>query len=199
MTLRQVHLPGGGSTDQGIRVLQKPAVKLQQVRLTLDAVPYGANAVAETAVSGRTDWTNDANALGKPDGAVASITGNVLAVRGGRLDLSYADFLANKGNMTITQVLLRFYIEVTGTTLNNGEVGLQWSKDGTINTLETITGNVNNLITPREFDITASITGWADIDALRSHVRVLCAIVETYTANLDAVELVITAEQTVTT
>lgn len=153
----------------------------------------GGNAVVETAVGGRTDWANDANAIsgtdGIHDGSNATLTGNALGARGGQLELSYADHLS-KDKLRITSAKLHFYGQVSGTLANNADVALKWDDGrGTFLTLETITGDANFLTTPKTHDVTASFNSWTGHNNLRTAMSGNPAIAETWVAAFDACEL----------
>jgi hypothetical protein len=189
---------------------QTPALAVTQIRDTLEH-RRGGNAVAETAVAGRTDWTGDANAVsgtsGRRDGVLASIAGNALEARGGRLDLSYPDHPDRTG-FTISSVRLHFYVKQASTVLNNGDLRLAYGldtdpPDSTL--LETITGDVDALTVPRTFDITAAVQAsgssavqWAVLQGLRTSVRFESAAAEVQTADVDAVEVEIDAALVIT-
>lgn len=160
---------------------------------------YGANAWVETPVGGRSDWTNEVNATGRANGGFATLTGDALAARGGRLDLDYANFVG-KSQFTIISVLLRFYAKMTGAPALGltTPISFQWSKSATINTVATRNVNFDSVATPIEVDITASITGWADLDAIKTYVSASTALAETPVISLDAVHLVVNAESVVT-
>lgn len=172
---------------------------LQVARVSFDLTRrVGGNAVAETAVGGRTDWASDANVIsgtnGLHDGSVATFAGNALGARGGQLELSYADSV-NKTELVISSVKLHFYGRVFNTSLNNADVQLRWSKGGAFTTLETIAGDSDFRTTPKTHDITASIAGWADIDALKTAFRADAAALETWQAEADACEVEIVAQK----
>lgn len=156
----------------------------------------GSNSVTQTAVGGRSDWANITNAQGKHDGSVAQIVSNTLAARGGRLDCGYADFV-NKTPLTITSVKLNFYVSQSGTLLNNGSMRLQYWNGSSIVTLETITGDVSSLTTPRTFDLTSVINTWALLNSLIAYVEVSYgAALTQITGQCDAVELEVIATAT---
>ena len=186
-------------TNQTSGTATKPEAQgaAEIVQITYDLVhTSGANSVTETAIGGRTDWTNDTNATGVRNGTNASIAGNAAGVRGGQLEFGFAD-LVNKAELAITSVTLKFYVRQAGTVLNNGDLKLKWRKDaGAFVVLETVTGDINDLAAGRSFDISASITGWSDLDALQAAVSFEAALGELQTADCDAVEVVIVATVT---
>lgn len=197
---RPATTPGMLVTMRSAGTLARPPTTpgMRVVRTSVDLIHRaGGNAVTETAVGGRTDWTNDANATGRDNGTLASFAGSALGARGGQLEFDYAN-LTGKGALTISAVRLHFYVRVAGTVLNNGDLRLGWLKSGGAFTeLETITGDVDSLTAPRTFDITASITGWADLDGLRTMVRAESSLGEVWTADADAVELEVVAASVV--
>lgn len=147
--------------------------------------------VTETSTGGRTDWTNDANATGYHDGTVATITGNAVGSRGGQLELSGYRPVAGKNDMTLDVAELRFYLAVSGTLLNNAEVRLLWrpGSTGAWTVLQTITGDVAALTTPIVHSIRPSLSVPSDLTTIQAAVSMQAAALETYTVQLDAVEL----------
>ena len=190
MPVRRVLLGGGGSAP----------VNLALERIGFDLVGrYGANAVAETAVAGRTDWTNDANATGVRNGSSAGFAGDALGARGGQLELDYADPVG-KDSLVISSARLLFYVQVAGTLLDNADVQLRYAiGGGAFVTAATITGDVNALTVPRVVDLTALATSWPLVASVRAAVRADAGLGETWTAALDAVELEVIASRVVTT
>lgn len=172
-----------------------PATNVVQVVYVL-AGDYGSNAVGEDAINSRTDWANDANAVGKRNGTVAQIVSNALGARSGRLKLFYADF-PDKADLVITGVFLDFYVSQAGTVLNNGNMILKWSRDVNLVTLQTIVGDIEAKTTPLTFDITAATTwDWTKLNFMQAYVEVAFpAAVTTITGQLDAVQLRVTAEK----
>ena len=157
----------------------------------------GGNASSEeNGCTGRQDWTDIANAEGRADGLTfATMQGNALGARDGILVLNYANF-ANKSELVISQVLLRFICGQGGTVLNNGNHDHRWRKNGGAWTvLQIFTGNHDSPGTDGVvYAITASITGWSDLDGLETGVRQCMDLGENFiTAYVDAVEVDITA------
>lgn len=171
------------------------AASITQLTIDYSRTP-GAASVVETQVGGRTDWTNDASATGLPDGSNATIAGNLLGARGGQLEFSYADF-TDKDMLDVSSVVLRFYVSQSGTLLANGSLQLKWRKVSTDSwtVLETITGNVASLSTPRVFDVTSSYTAPvpSDLNGIETAVSFSAAVAQTYTAACDAVTLSVAA------
>lgn len=171
-------------------------LKMTQVSYTLNGL-YGANAVVEEATVGNA-WQSDPNAAGKHNGSSATLAGDVLNAQAGRLVLSYADF-PNKSLLTITAVKLEFYVRSSGTVLDSGDLRLQWRRSGLDpwTTLETISGNVDALTTPRIFDVTAGVSGWTDLDNIQTAVFAHADAAENLIQyQADAVELRISAGRT---
>lgn len=156
-----------------------------------------ASGVTEEAVGGRTDWANDANATGPVNGTTATIAGNALGARGGRLRLTYPASV-NKTALTITKVELRFYATQSGTTLGNGTLQLGYRLGaGADVVLAKITGNIAALSPPQAFDITGVVAGsWATIDQIATWALFNAALLNTSSAALDAVVIYIEASRT---
>lgn len=156
-----------------------------------------ANAVVEEEVGARTDWANDANATGPVNGSVATITGNSLGSRGGRLVLSYP---ANVGKdaLTITKVELKFHISQAGTSLGNGSLRIGYEINGGARIeLAAFTADVDALVTPQTFDITAAVGGvWSRIPTIKTYVEFDTAALNTSSASVDAVLVHIQANRT---
>ena len=176
----------------------RPASRITQVTYTLAGL-YGAAAVVDEATVGD-GWQNDANATGKHDGAVATLSGNVLNAQAGRLVLDFAEF-PDKSSLVIGSVQLEFYVRSQGTALNNGDLRLQWRKSpaDSWTTLEIITDDVDALTTPRVFDLSGSIAGWSDMDTIQAGVFAATDVAENLIQyQCDAVELRINASRTET-
>lgn len=156
----------------------------------------GATGWTETAVGGRSDWTNEVNATGSKNGTFATIVGNTLAARGGKLNLTYDD-LTGKDAMTIRSVKLKLHLKMTGASALGlaKPVSFIWAKSGTETTLESWLVNFDHAA-GKEYDITPSITGWADINAITTHVNVQLSLGETPTVSLDAIHLIVEADKT---
>lgn len=203
-TLVRVDADTRDATDIGLEV--SPIMTLQGqstpvdtgariVKITYDLTRLsGANAVAEEAVVGRTDWASDTNATGKHDEVVATIAGNALGARGGRLVLDYAAFV-DKTVLVIDSVKLHFYTAQAGTIAGNGDFKHQWRRTSTDawTTLATFTGNQDSQTTPATYDITASIEGWNALNSLQAGVSFESAVAEVQTASADAVEIEVVA------
>lgn len=178
-----------------------PAFRLTQTMINLAGV-YGANAWTETVVAGRQDWTNEVNATGKQNGSFATIVGNSLGGRAGKLNLSYADFDASKTNLAIRRVRLYFVARMTGSPLVGLGIGVEfrWAKGGAETVLSSQLSNFDwttaGGAAAGTFDITASIAGWADLNAITTHVYAEFQTLETPTLSLDAVHLLVDADRT---
>jgi hypothetical protein len=172
---------------------ETPACEIVQVVYDLNR-RVGSNAVTNT---GAQTWTNPTNAQGIHDGSNATHAGNLTAAHTAILSCEYVNH-TNKTALTITQVNLHFYVSQSGTVLNNGDLRLRYNIGVGDVTLETITGDVSSLTTPRTFDITTAIGGdWSKLDALRTLVEHRTDIAENLiNAACDAVELEIVASAT---
>lgn len=159
----------------------------------------GASTVTQYDAGGGQDWVNIANAAGKTDGTLATIAGSLIEGRGGRLRLAYPSF-GGLGSFTIRTVRLHFYVRQTGTTANTGhlELAARHLDGGTfISSLEKITGDVDNLVTPRTFDVTTFLDTWPKIEAASADVAFISKLGDTQTAACDAVHLEIIADRTI--
>jgi hypothetical protein len=178
------------------RPTQKPAFKLTQVSYNLTRT-VGGN-LATLSTTNTQGWTNPNNAIsgtnGRRDAVNSTFAGNLLATRNGTILLDY-DNLVNKSELIISSVKLRFYFQTAGTVLNNADVQLKWNKGGGDISLATITGNLNASVTPNEYDITSEILSWSDLDNLRTKVLCDSTVGETWTCNLDAIEVEIIASK----
>ncbi len=179
-----------------VAVLPKPnprcGARVVQTKVELKG-EYGANDATETAINGKTDWTNPLNAKGKKDGTFATFVGSSTAAKAGRIDLSYANFVG-KGHLIIRQVLLRYFAKMTGLLAALAKpIRFQWSKDALAATRDF---NFDATVNPIEVDITSQITGWADLDGLQTFVLCETDLLEAPTVSLDAVHLVVVAEHT---
>lgn len=171
---------------------QKEAVKYQYF-LNLNGV-YGG--VSQT----NTGWTTPANALGKHDGANATVTASLTAATGGPLTMTYAT-LPNKTSLTITKVQLQLYGAQTGAlATGNGSYLVEYSINGGSTFTTLIPNNTMNFSNPPAVDITSVINGnWANLQNVQVRVTVNYGVAGTASATLDAVELLVTANLPVTT
>lgn len=184
----------GRTSGTASKPQQTPGARVVRTSVVL-VHESGAASVTESAGSG--DWANEGNTTGKQDGTTATISGSASASRNRTLTYEYANF-TDKGALTIRKVELRFFVSQSGTALNNGFLELRWGLVAVpITTLETITGDVSNLSTPRVFDITSGITSWSDLDNVRTAINFQSSIGELYSAAVDAVHLYIEADSVV--
>lgn len=198
-TLNKPILKGGikslNSTNGTLKPNSIEGIKVTQISYTLTHTRGAKSAVN----NGPQNWTNPGNAAdgtaGVHNGTNATIAGQALAATDATLQLSYPT-QNNRSSLTITNVTLNFYVAQSGTVANNGNLILSYSTDGSsFTTLETITGDVSSLTTPRSFTI--STTSWTDIQNLitraRFNVGLGTALVN---ASVDAIEVVVTANHT---
>lgn len=147
---------------------------------------FGSDDVFQTNVSGREDWQNIANAEGNNNGSNATLTGNALEARGGRLNMDYenlADYTTF--GFTVVSAHLDFYTTQSGTTLGNGDLGHRYNTGGAFTTLDTFTGNVTN--NPVSYDITSAITSQLALNNLRAYVQTSYGIANFSVATCDAI------------
>jgi hypothetical protein len=182
------------NTGSNSKPQPRSAAKLTRIQYDLTHIS-GASAAAN---AGADNWTNINNATGTENTTNATCAG-ALAARTFIAELTYADF-PNKAPLTISSVILRFYVEQAGTVLNNGDMRLLYNLGAGFVTSETITGDVSNLTAgnSRNFDITAAIGGdWTKLNALQTRVEVRTDAAETLiNAALDAVEVRVVAALT---
>lgn len=184
-----------GALPPGAPTQQVPAFDIVQITYNF-TTRVGADAAANL---GPDNWTNPNNATGLNGSGNGNATsaGEALNARTRSLQLGYPNF-PNKGPLTISTVRLHFYVEQAGTALNNGDLRLRYNVGGGLVTLETITGNVSNLNSPRTFDITAAVGGsWTNLDALIAQVEHRTDAAENLiTAAVNAVEVEIISSAT---
>lgn len=176
---------------------QTPSFDLQQLIYNLTRTVGGNSASLST--TGTQGWTNASNSVsgtnGRKDSLNATFTGQALATRNGTISIDYEN-LINKNELIIRSVILKFYFQISGTTLNNGDTQLKWNKGGADFSLITITGNENSSVTAEEFDITSEISSWTDLDNLQTKILCSSTVAETWSCNLDAIEVEIIANKT---
>lgn len=153
----------------------------------------------------RTDWTNVTNVQGAVNGTVATINGNALAVRNGRLILTYPA-TTGKTTMTITKVELWLYYQTVGAVGNIDNLFVRaWytppggTDPGTL--LFQSSGPAKNaLTTPDVIDITTFIAGsWTNIDDIKLFIDAQIPILSGgITLTVDAMLLKIYATRTET-
>jgi hypothetical protein len=199
-TARPSTLAGWVSSAVGAlaRPAQTSALRVVQVTYAYTGLRYGS-AAAGYVVATRNDWTNPANANGTPDASVAAFAGNLTAARAGGVDVTLPA-ITGKNELSITQVLLRFYVAQAGTTLGNGTLKYgRRSSAGTRTQLGAATGNITNTATPIDVDLTALVAGdWNAFGTVLAgaYVEASTAAANTHTASFAGVELRITATRT---
>lgn len=147
---------------------------------------------ADTQAAVGTAWTNPGNATGANNGVSATSAGSATGNTQG-VELSYADAV-NKNDLTITEVRLFVYLDITD------PAGLctrtiSYNIGGGLVTLETGTGAVDYLPTPKQFVL--PITTWAQFNALVARVVTAYAALSALSnAALDAIEVQVLATRT---
>ena len=173
-----------------IELLEAYGVQVQQ---TYDYT--GTKWIATATNIGSDNWTSVTNAQGANDSSNASRSGQALSTTDAQIR-GQMDAVGTKDSLTIDKVELWYYVQQTGTTLNNGGLELDWriGTTGAWTNLATYTNNQNFLTTPDTHAITGSITDWDDIRAIEVRVRAnLGAGTTLVTCNCDAVRLHIEA------
>lgn len=175
----------------------RPGPEIEQ--LTFDLTHRrGAASITEVLV-GDSGWINESNAAGEPNGGFATLPNPTgVANRFGTLVGAHDDFVG-KSSLTITAVRLRVYIRVAGTVANNAEVAPEYDLGNAtaITILETITGNVDSIASPRVYDLTAHRAwSWTDLNNFRSRCRALKQPAENWTVELDSMQLEVIATRT---
>ena len=180
---------------------QNPAAEI--VRAQYDLVhrtvsgPPATNAATNL---GPQNWTNPANAQGAHNAVNATAVGNLTAAQDFNLKLDYDNF-TNKSGMTITAVKLYYYLNQTGTSLNNGALEWFYSLDGGTNYTSVPgakqTADVNFMTTPSTKDFAGALPTWAQLDLLTVKIRFNpAAAANLVNAAVDAVELEVMATLT---
>lgn len=177
---------------------ETPAFDVLQTTVNLQRL-IGASSVTEEA-NPRTDWANDASATGINNGSSATFAGNTLGARSGKLVLSYPASVS-KSALTIIKVELHFYISQAPPLLGAGALTLSYRIGGGADVvLEALTATnqqVDNLTTPRIYNLTTAVGGsWTALDTIKAVVAASTALSNTGTANCDAVELYVEANRT---
>lgn len=167
-----------------------PAVSapvLKEIRWALTSTQPALT--AGNAGSGNNAFTNPSNGTGKRNGTVATHTGQALSATDATLQLTHPT-MPNKSSLTITQVLVRYYVRQSGTTLNNGSMSVSFKGVAK----GTFTGDVDYLTTPFEVDVTSQIGGsWANLQSATSAVQHVTSVAQLHTVTVDAVEIIVTA------
>jgi hypothetical protein len=173
-------------------------LKVQQVTYAYTGTRNGSGGTGYV-VATRNDWTSPANAAGARNGTLSSFAGNALGARAGGVDVTLPG-ITGKTALAITSVKLRFYARQAGTVLGNGTLKYGYKTSaGTRVQLAAPTGDVDGLTTPLEHDLTALVGGdWNAFGTVLAgaYVEASTAVLNTHTADLDAVELVVTATLT---
>jgi len=174
----------------GAGAVDKVGFSLVQIQWNLTS-RKGSN----TVTTAGSNWVNPTNAQSANNAVLATFNGDTLVTHDGTLQLAYTDY-TSKTTLVISLVRLHFYVSTSGTTLNNGDLRLQYNIGASDVLLEQITGNV--AMGARVFDITAAIAGdWSKLDALVAKVRGrtgLTALLINYAC--DAVEVEVIASVT---
>jgi len=171
-----------------------PAANIVQITYDLTS-RKGANTATEAnGPCGRQDFDTPANAVGIHDTVVATCAGNVLAARCGRLNMTFSPSFG-KTNLTIVQVQLHFYYQITRLLTASASGGYTLGGD---TQLFSDTASANYLTTPRTFDITTAIAGsWTNIDNIGAYlIADIGAAALNDNVSIDAVELEVTATLT---
>lgn len=151
-----------------LQLLAEHGIQQQQT------VNYTGTKWTTTATNiGADNWTNVTNAQGANDGSNATRNGQTLGSTDGQIRCQFSiNGSGEKDQLTIDLVELRFYVQQTGTTLNNGGLELDWriGSSGAWTNLATYTNNQNFLTTPDAHDITGTLT-WANIRDIEARVR----------------------------
>lgn len=171
------------------------ATRLGTLRLDLDRTS-GAGAASSDTFNGRADWQNPTNAQGNADGSDATFAGSLTGGRSGELSLSSFPNWTGKDNLTIDSAILRVHLDVAGTVLSNADVRIYYTIAGQAEV------NAQNIISdvtgPLDFDLSGSISVLSDLDGFLARITADAALGETWTANVDAVELIATAHEEIT-
>lgn len=128
--------------------------------------------VATATNIGADNWNSITDAQGASDSSSATRSGQTLSATDAELRLQF-DLIEKKDALNIDGVKLHFYVSQSGTGLNNGGLSLDWriGSSGPWTTLATYTNNQNFMTTPDTYDISSSISSWADISAVEARVR----------------------------
>lgn len=173
---------------------QTPAAKIVHIKYDLVAT-NGSNAATST---GAQAWPSIANAQGRRDGVYAQAQGSLTAAQDFTARLAYAA-QANKTALTITAVKLNYYYVLNSlTSTMNRTLRATWT-GGTYNSGAFTATQDDRSVTPFTVDLFAlGVTDWTKINSLVAFVDSHAnsgAVSDT--CQLDAVELVITATQTI--
>jgi hypothetical protein len=197
-TARQVLTAGrvvGGAGRLAPTASSRPGVTVVRLSVSGTATRTGSSGRGYV-VNGRNDWTTPANAAGPRNGTLASFAGNALAARSGGVEVDLPA-LPNKTALVITAVELRFYVRQAGTALDNGTLRMGYrTSTGSRVVLGARTANVDALTVPVVFDLTGVVGGsWTAFGTVLAGAwaEASTPALNAHTADLDAVELVVTA------
>ncbi len=166
-----------------------------------DCETFGASTASQTAVNGRSDFTNVANAAGFADGQVATLNSALLTQTGGRIVLPYSIAIAALNQLQLTSVMLKFYCRLALTlAVGTSTMILYWRPNAAVDWTQlqqlslSLIGTLNYLTTPLEQDITAAVLAadnpWEVITNLQtSFVGTHTGLGLGNTIQLDAVEV----------
>lgn len=176
----------------GPKALANIGAEIVQIKYDLTRT----NPASVAANTGADAWANPNNALGAPNDVYAQAQGNAVNARTYQLELSFP--AANgKGDLTITAVQMKFYTQMNSSVAGNSVVTHKWSTGGAFTNARVNSADFNNLAAPYVLDLfAAGIDTWDEVNALKARVDLATAALSVATANIDAVELVVTATRT---
>lgn len=135
----------------------------------IDCNSFGASTATQSAVNGRSDFTNVANAAGLADGQVTTLNSALLTQTGGRIGLTYSIGTAAMSQFQIKSVILKFYCHLALTlAVGTSTMTLYWRPNSSESWTElqqlslSIIGSLNYLSTPLEQDISSTVLAAAD-------------------------------------
>jgi hypothetical protein len=132
---------------------------------------YTGTKPIQTATNiGADNFTNPTNAQGNPNGTNATRAGQALATTNARL-LGQHALIPENNQIGITLVQLKFYVEQSGTLLNNGGLQLHWRENSSSAWIQIVTysGDVSFLTVPAVFTL-SGLTSWANVNAVETAV-----------------------------
>lgn len=144
--------------------------------------------VSSATNTGDDDWSNPSSAIGQPDGASATRSGQTLSSTSAALTCTFEDF-GNKGVLNIDKVELRFYVSQTGTVLNNGGLSIEWRLAGEASwrTLATYANNQNFVPNPDVYDLTSLVSDWDSVNMIEARVRCELSALSGANCSVDAI------------
>lgn len=195
--------PAAGLTARGVSVGSLPArprssSALAVVRLRYDLTRrIGAATVTQSAEGGRQDWANPQNAQGRSDAVRATLTGNALGARGGRLTMGFVAPV-DKADLTISSARVHAYWAMSGVALGGTTTTLEVSFDGGASWLaKQVTTTTAFTNAPLTIDVTADVAGlWSRVSGFRARLRATTSLGSTATITCDAIELEVVASRT---